>query len=376
MRFLPSIFGISILVASSTLISASQIDVLAILRLNDLTEYASSLEQNPELLQLINSRNDLKVFATRNNGLARRQTSTGPPSSEDRSSTEPPPRLSPTQAQMIQHFVKQPPNPPGRRPTRRDGSDGFEFPRSNYETLITYLEDPAYVNLGEKEPVRFISNHAGGKLGKGEIAALEITTGGGDVVRTLDGPFKFDRGVIYVIDKQFTLPKTLSQTFEAKQLANTFYGNIKEQGLLASYESTPAITLFAPVDTNFTTSYNPDDYLLNGLGYSNELLPGNDYKVKSGKTLKIDFGEDGSARAINGRNIQVANVPFINGILHFVDGDIWAKNETVGPKPPIQEGGAGGAGGGGGGAGGLLVGAVRGKIVMAVGGFVVVWLFF
>jgi hypothetical protein len=64
------------------------------------------------------------------------------------------------------------------------------------ETLYTYLEDPAFVNLGKGQPSHLVSKYAGSSSSL-EEATFQISSGLGKVTSQTCGPFSFDKGVIF-----------------------------------------------------------------------------------------------------------------------------------------------------------------------------------
>jgi len=207
------------------------------------------------------------------------------------------------------------------------------LPPSNFEELISVIDEDipgGYSNLGPGQPQRFISNLAG-SFGPGATTFRQVTTGGGDVVRTTGGPFKYNKGVIYVVSTCFTLPQPLSTTFTNSPIASIFAEAVTDSGRQDFFESTPGLTVLAPVDPPAGSPrpiYNPDDYTIVGLLYVTQLYPGETYTTLSGRTVSVDFDPVTGARSINGVLIEKGNVPVQNGVLHFLAGDIWNDTPT------------------------------------------------
>lgn len=154
--------------------------LLQVLDARGYTEYANRLRANPDLLAKLVGRNDLAVWAVPNanvrpqHRLVRRQDNAAIGDS-------------------ISHYGK-PPTPAKRK--RQAGSN----PPSNFQTLRTFLEDPAFVNLGPGQPARVVSSYTDPRPGSDQ-ANIQITSGLGAVVNQIAGPFKFDNGMIYAVAK-------------------------------------------------------------------------------------------------------------------------------------------------------------------------------
>jgi len=106
-------------------------------------------------------------------------------------------------------------------------------------------------------------------------------------------------------------------------LAQNFYNTVVSSSQLSIFEETPAITVFAPIDSSYTNAAcDPDAYILTGpssLYYSPYLIPGNNITTRSGRVINITAAPDGG-RLVNGRSLVKPNVPMKNGVIHFIDG--------------------------------------------------------
>jgi hypothetical protein len=83
--------------------------------------------------------------------------------------------------------------PPPEKKKRQQLSD------SNHRKHRTFLNDPAFINLGG-ENLNLVTNYASPQTPGDSFADTEITTGLGNIVNATGEPIKFNEGVIYVID--------------------------------------------------------------------------------------------------------------------------------------------------------------------------------
>jgi hypothetical protein len=150
--------------------------LLQVLDNRGFTEYADSLRAMPALLARLKGRNDLAVWAVPNGHqrLVRRQ--------DDAAISD-----------SISHYGK----PPTAAKRKRQAGGN---PASNFQTLRTFLEDPAFVNLGPDQPARIVSSYTDPRPGSDQ-ANIQISSGLGAVVNQIAGPFKFDNGMIYAVAK-------------------------------------------------------------------------------------------------------------------------------------------------------------------------------
>lgn len=162
-------------------------DALTVLRLNGLTAHADAIEADPALVAIINGRDDIQIFAPPNSVYEALESSS--PGGPQRRETNRNPQ---TNGQT----GKKRPAP------RRKRQDVTPFPASNFDELISVIDEqwPEYCNLGPGQPQRFVTNAAGSPGPAGTLSGLQITTGGGNVVDATGGPFKYDKGIIYVVE--------------------------------------------------------------------------------------------------------------------------------------------------------------------------------
>ena len=158
-------------------------------RLNELglNGFANMLTvYNPTLVATIGERNDITVWAP-GNALVATLLAAAKKRDDESNGVR-------TSAQVD----AQPSPPQDVIPSKRQVNQSPGYPDTNFQTIITFLQNPQYVNLGPNQPARFTKNY-GVALdgGSGTSPSIDVTTGLGDNQFTLRGPFKFANGVIY-----------------------------------------------------------------------------------------------------------------------------------------------------------------------------------
>lgn len=274
---------------------------------------------NPDLVQRISHSQDVTVWAPGNAKVAawlaanrkRDSNSAGGPSQTTKTRPEP---------QDAKY-------PSDRKRQAGEGPPGY--PDSNFETVYTFLNDSQYVNLGPDQVLRYVKNYGAPPDGGATSASpQELTSGLGAVHSTLRGPYKFRNGVIYEVNDFNTLPQPFTQTFRHLKLGEKFYKKVVHTGNLPLFEETPAVTIFAPIDSHVKTHHSPynsdprSHIILGKLGFSPELLPGRTIYTASGAPIVISFAKNGE-RLVNCRRLVKANVITKNGVVHFIDGPLF-----------------------------------------------------
>ena len=156
-------------------------DLISILNSRGFELFAADLQRFPDLLARVYAWNDVIVFAPGNEVVAARNAAEGGAKLHKRAD-----------AQTNAFLMAQP-----EKKTKRQA---FDLPDSNFQTLQTFLVDPVFVNLGPQVPQRIVRNEAA-PVGGSLESAIEIRTGLGDIVNTVNGSFKYDQGIIYGIDR-------------------------------------------------------------------------------------------------------------------------------------------------------------------------------
>jgi hypothetical protein len=168
--------------------------IIDILNSNGLTNFAMALETYPDLLYNITCREDVTVFAPINEAAG----FLGPGNDTKRKlfrRDTPPKSNVGTQAS----YTGNNPPPPATKRDNREHRKHWSLPDSNFLVLNTFLRDPTFVNLGRDQPGRVITNYASPKHGSGE-PIIKIK-GGLEITKTLNGPFKYDKGIIYAVNE-------------------------------------------------------------------------------------------------------------------------------------------------------------------------------
>lgn len=294
---------------------------------------------NPALLAEVGRRNDITVWAPGDKLVATLLATINKRDDRDMGSAT---------SRQLDH-KPEPPSTPGD-PSKRQVQPP-SFPDTNFETIITFLNDSDFVNLGPNQQARFTKNY-GVSLDGGITSApsIDVVSGLGDTQSTIRGPFKFSNGVIYEINDFFTYPQTFTTSMKKIKSALNFFKAIVDCGKLSFFEDTPAVTVFAPIDSSFTTEgFNPDSYILSGpqsLYYTPAMIPGNNMVTTSGDLIHITRADNGE-KLLNCRRIVRPNIPMKNGVIHFIDGPLFGSggcngnthrpgnstNQPTGPPP-------------------------------------------
>lgn len=113
------------------------------------------------------------------------------------------------------------------------------------------------------------------------------------------------------VNSFFTFPRLLSETLDDAGAAS-FLAAIEAEELGDRLDTTPRITVFAPLSQLATGQTAGEQVVFDFLGYTPRLVPGATYgNVTITKVDGIFFA--------NGRRIVKSDVPIKNGVLHYVD---------------------------------------------------------
>jgi len=168
--------------------------IINILNSNGLTNLAMVLETYPDLLYNIKCREDVIVFAPINEAAGFLGPGNDTKRMHFRRDTPPKSNVG-TQASYTGNNL---PSPPTKRDNRKHRKH-WSLPDSNFPVLNTFLRDPTFVNIGRDQPGRVITNYASLIHGSGE-PIIKIK-GGLEITKTLNGPFKYDQGIIYAVNE-------------------------------------------------------------------------------------------------------------------------------------------------------------------------------
>lgn len=148
--------------------------------------FAADLQRFPALLTRLD-RNDVTVWAPTNEAVVAHNAATGNATLRKREVN---------QVNLGYQLSHTGPPPPNLRRKRQAAL----LPDSNFVTLTTFLEDSAFVNLGPQQPGRCVRNEAAPVAGSLE-SLIEVRTGLGDIANVVNGSFKYDKGIIYGVDR-------------------------------------------------------------------------------------------------------------------------------------------------------------------------------
>jgi uncharacterized surface protein with fasciclin (FAS1) repeats len=327
--------SLQLLAASSLFLSPvlSQ-DLLERLDALGLGGFSGMMATDPTFVQTIGERNDITVWAPSNAVVEARLAATTKRQQNVTHGAD--------ISAQVDH--ERPPEDEGMPGKRQVDEEPVGYPDTNFHTIITFLDDPNYVNLGPGEQARFVRNFgAPSDGGVDSTPHIEVVTGLGNTQTSIRGPFKFTNGVIYEVNEFFTLPQPFTTTLQELNIAQDFYDTVVSSGNLPLFEDTPAVTIFAPIDDtpsqgNNTSNSDPEAHILTGplsLYYSNNLMPGSTIVARSGDSIEISWAKNGE-RLVNCRRLVRPNVPVKNGVVHFIDGPLYGGcSETPsGPEEP------------------------------------------
>lgn len=311
--------------------------LLTVLRANNLGAYADHLEsKDPATLAQFESGNDLTVLApvdtsdpaiaatpVRRFARLRRQTNGTEPEEQEpepEEEEEPVPPAPPAPSPSKKPFKRDDRSQAlgtdegltTKRLIRRHPHNDTGIPPTNFVVRETLLKDPAVVNLGPDEPLKYVTSYYAYE--NSTSAQLQLETGFGQVVRTVAGPFKYSHGVIYAADSWNILPGTLSETLEYSELTDAL-GTISQAGQTAALDDRAMITYFAYTDDSTSQPAVLDSVIYDFVGYTPN-LESKSYTAGSGAAIVVSV--EGGKITVNGDEVVKADVPIRNGVVHFV----------------------------------------------------------
>ncbi|KAF8252054.1 hypothetical protein K440DRAFT_636236 [Wilcoxina mikolae CBS 423.85] len=280
--------------------------IINILNDNGFTNFATALEHDPDLLYKVTYREDVTVWAAINEA-----TGFLPVNDTKRKlfrRDDPP---SPT----LDNSFSYPEAKKGKRNVH--GKYRGPLPDSNFQVLNTFLRDPDYVNLGPDQPGRIVTNYAAPKPGTSE-SVIKVR-GGLEIVHTVSGPFKYDKGVIYGVNEFVALPRPLLESLSLLGFT-TFIDVITSSGVKQQLSQTPAMTIFTFANPSNATSVNINinEYTITGyLGTSPELVGQMSLQNDAGATLHFKY--HGGFLYVNGCRVVRSDILIKNGVLHQLE---------------------------------------------------------
>jgi len=218
--------------------------------------------------------------------------------------------------------------PPSGRPAKRAES---ETSPSNFVTLRSFLDNPAFVNLGPDQPGRFVSSYQVDP--ETDEPFIQVSGGSGKTVDQVSGPFKYDNGLIYGVKSFFSLPAPLYDTLNTLGF-KVFRGAIDKEGLKEKLSETPAMVIFAFADDKVDGKFEVKEHTISGfLGYTPELVDGGQFTSDAGTSLTVTF-KDGDV-FVNDVRIVKSDIIIKNGVIHQLEKPLSTKPSE---KPPVKDG--------------------------------------
>ncbi|KAJ4233276.1 hypothetical protein NW759_002057 [Fusarium solani] len=203
--------------------------------------------------------------------------------------------------------------------------------QSGGDARMTFLDDPAYVNLGWVNNQSLVERPAGAKR--------QVYTGLGGNVNVAGNDIPFDNGVIRPIDGDLTLPESISSTLPHLGV-DKFHSLVKKSGLLSVLDSTAGITVLAPDNSAFRnvtkwsntdlTEFIKGHILVNFPAYTPLLKDGLVYPTLAGGKVKVTV-RDGTIY-LNGAKILAGDAIAVNGAVHTIDS-VLATFPSTAPMP-------------------------------------------
>ncbi|KAI1127681.1 FAS1 domain-containing protein [Nemania abortiva] len=165
---------------------------------------------------------------------------------------------------------------------------------------------------------------------------LRITAGLGNTTNVIKGDIPFNGGLIHITDSFFTLPESLSSTSQATG-QTAFAGLLSKSNMTSTLDSTHSVTVFFPSNAAFSatnTTASPPELLTNHVvagtvSYLPDLTDGTILKTQRGESLAISVRS--GIYYVNGARITQANLILSNGVGHVIDKVLTPKPFT----PPV-----------------------------------------
>ncbi|KAM6522113.1 hypothetical protein FALCPG4_011802 [Fusarium falciforme] len=205
---------------------------------------------------------------------------------------------------------------------------------------MTFLDDPAYVNLGWVNNQSLVERPSDYYAG----AKRQVYTGLGGSVNVAGKDIPFDNGVIRPIDGDLTLPESISSTLPHLGV-DKFHNLVKKSGLLSVLDSTAGITVLAPDNSAFKnvtqwsntdlTEFIKGHILVNFPAYTPLLKDGLVYPTLGGGKVKVTV--QGGTIYLNGAKILAGDAIAVNGAVHTIDRVLSTFPGTAPVPEPTKE---------------------------------------
>jgi len=289
-------------------------NLFTVLREQGFNRYAAELEQNPMAYQRFTSRSDVLIWAP----IDQAYTDDSPANKKTLAVRQ-------TAQQNAQIGMSACRGKPPPEPRKRQASGGE--PSSNMETLITFLEDPAFVNLGPGEPARVVQDAASAPGVSNNNAIRRVKSGGGTVSNQVSGPFKYDFGMIYGVDRRFSLAGAADKTLTDSGLGS-FLAAVEAAGLKDFINTQPSVTLMVPTNSD---GINVREHIIQNpmaLGYISEFYAKQTLQTLAGTTVKIS--QKNGIWLFNGVRIISSDIITKNGVIHTIEKPLTGTTATSG----------------------------------------------
>lgn len=200
----------------------------------------------------------------------------------------------------------------------------------------TLLTDAAYTNVtgGQVVGARLVDGNA------------TVISGAGSTSNVVTADVAVSNGVVHIIDTVLTLPGAISDTALAGGLT-ALVGALNATELVETVDTTPNITVFAPVNTAFEDigsilgDLSTADaatllqyHVVPALAYSSLVANGTNATSLSGALL--NFTVDGGELFVNSARVIAADILVANGVVHLIDA-VLNPNSTVAADPNSNE---------------------------------------
>jgi len=170
---------------------------------------------------------------------------------------------------------------------------------------------------------------------------VKIYSGLGNSVNVIQADIQYAGGLIQIIDGEFTLPASLSET-EPVIGINTFASLAGSANLTDTFDNIPATTFFIPSDEAFassnvsspsgtTASLLEGHVIPNFIGYLPSLVNGSTLTTQAGSVVTVTI--QGDNYYINNALIITSNAILENGVAHVID-------QVLTPAPQVFIGAA------------------------------------
>ncbi|KAK4172643.1 FAS1 domain-containing protein [Triangularia setosa] len=187
---------------------------------------------------------------------------------------------------------------------------------------VTFLDDPALVNLGPGRAQSIVERCVPDQLWP------EVYGGLGRNVSVVGNDIPFSGGVIRPVNGIITVPSSLSETVRVPSLGvSTFIDLAQRAGLLTELDNKTKTTVLVPSDAALASAASLSDselaqvlkrhVLVDVTAYTPLLRNGDVYRTLAGDAVTVALRDGGYF--VNGARIVRGDVIIKNGVLHTID---------------------------------------------------------